>query len=84
MNGTKGEGEQVRKWSKLGKWMREKEREGVTKGCKNVEERRNALPLLLVGRWRKTVVDCYELGHRWYPLPLFAPEWILQQAELVL
>ena len=31
MNGTKGEGEQVRKWSKLGKWMREKEREGSYK-----------------------------------------------------
>ena len=71
MNGTKGEGRASEKVEQT--WqMDEREREGVTKGCKNVEERRNALPLLLVGRWRKTVVDCYELSHRWYPLPLFA------------
>ena len=35
------EGEEVRKWSKLGKWMTFRRR-GATKGCKNVEEGSNA------------------------------------------
>ena len=39
------EGEEVRKWSKLGKWMTFRRR-GVTKGCKNVEEGSNAHSLL--------------------------------------
>ena len=53
MNGTKGE---VRKWSKLGKWMRERERGALQKVVKMWKRRGNALPLLLLGRWRKTVV----------------------------
>ena len=59
-DGRMGGGEEVRKWSKLGKWMAFKRR-GVTKGCKNrSEEGETPIHFFdITRRMRKTVVQTH-------------------------